>query len=108
MPDLEAHLVHGEVFENRTAGAINEHVEAPESRYRSVDCMFDRVVSRDVRLDENRFSAGFADLSFSAPSGFRIDINDGDLRALLRELERAYLGDPGSAARQEGDLSTQP
>jgi len=27
---------------------------------------------------------------------------------LLRELERAYLGDPGSAARQEGDLSTQP
>ena len=107
VPDVEAHLVHRNVFEDRAAGAVDQHIEFAELRHGGVDGLFHLRVLRDVGLNENDVAAGVADILFGTLADLGVDVDNGDLCAFLDKFHRAAFGDAGATAREKGYFSVE-
>lgn len=105
MPHRQIHLVHRMIVLGRSAGAIEQHVEAAEA----LDGRFDRAshgrILRHVGLDEQRLATRLANLALGTLAGFAVDLGQHHFRAFLDEHFGGRLGDAGACTGQERHLS---
>ena len=99
--------MHRQVFLQRAARAVEQHVELAEPGDRGFDRTLDAVVLGDVGLDENRVATGRAHVALGLRTGFLIQFNDGDPGALAHEGKRSGFRDAGAGARQKCDFPVQ-
>jgi hypothetical protein len=107
VPDVETHFVHRHVFQHRATGAVDQHIEFAELRYRSVDGLLDLRILRDIRVDENHVAAGGLDFLLGLLARFSVDVDDGDFGAFFDEFKRVDFGDAGATASEEGNFSIE-
>lgn len=80
LPHVEIHLVHGQVFLQRAAGAVEYHIEASKPRDRRFNGAAHCLILCHVGLDEKRVSARCASLVLGSFAQFRVEVDDRDSR----------------------------
>ena len=108
VPNRQIHLVHWLIFQQRAPGAIHDYVKFAES----LDGLFDRTlyafIVGDIGMDEDRITAGIADLALCSGAGITVKFEKSHFRAFPREGFCRRLGNARACTCEKRNLSLHP
>ena len=107
LPHVEIHLVHGHVFLQRAACAVENHIEASKPRDRRFNGAAHCLILCHAGLDEKRVSAHHANLVLGSSAQFRVEVDDCDSRTFRNKLFCRRFGNARAGARQKPYLAFQ-